>query len=329
MVPAADLVARFSADLDRLIDVDTRLGVAVSGGPDSVALLLLSAAARPGRIEAATVDHALRTESRAEAEMVAELCERLDIPHVILTLDWDERPRSAIQERAREARYAALGGWLRERRMSALASGHHLDDQAETLVMRLNRGSGVRGLAGMRAAAPLPGDSRMRLLRPLLGWRRCELEDVCAAAGIDAVADPSNADERHERVRVRNALAEAEWLDRQALARSAANLATADEALDWAVAQEWQRRAHQTASEIRYSPSDAPSEIRRRLLDRVILSLASEGSGEPLRGREIDQLLETLESGRTATLRGVRCSGGAEWRFSAAAPRRPTRRSRS
>jgi tRNA(Ile)-lysidine synthase len=114
MVPEG-LVERFRSDLDSLIPPDARLGLAVSGGPDSLALLLLAAAARPGKIEAATVDHGLRPESRAEAETVAWICERLRVPHAILTIDWPSLPKTALQEKAREARYAALGRWLRER----------------------------------------------------------------------------------------------------------------------------------------------------------------------------------------------------------------------
>src|SRR3982751_2652505 len=142
-----EIVQRFSADLDALVAPDARIGVAVSGGPDSLALLLLAAAARPGQIEAATVDHGLRQEARAEGEMVAALCERLAVPHQILTARWDETPKAAIQERARGERYRLLGCWAEERGLAALATAHHADDQAETLLMRLVRGSGVKGLA--------------------------------------------------------------------------------------------------------------------------------------------------------------------------------------
>ena len=92
----------------------------MSGGPDSLALLLLAAEARPGEVEAASVDHALRPESRAEADMVAKLCERLGVPHTILTAEWDEKPESAIQERARMMRYRLLGQWANERGIKAL-----------------------------------------------------------------------------------------------------------------------------------------------------------------------------------------------------------------
>src|SRR4051794_28920400 len=147
MLPEPALAERFARDLDALIAPDARIGIAVSGGPDSLALLLLAAATRPGRIEAATVDHALRRESRDEAAMVHDLCETLGVPHRTLTVEWQEKPESALQERARKQRYALLSAWASERGLDAIATAHHLDDQAETLVMRLARGSGVRGLA--------------------------------------------------------------------------------------------------------------------------------------------------------------------------------------
>src|SRR3954447_19163155 len=120
MVPDLALVERFRADLDALSAPGERIGVAVSGGPDSLALLLLAAAARTGNVEAATVDHALREESRAEAEMVGALCERLGVPHAILTAEWPEKPQSGIQQRARQARYRLLGRWAQEKGLGAL-----------------------------------------------------------------------------------------------------------------------------------------------------------------------------------------------------------------
>ncbi|HEY8434100.1 MAG TPA: tRNA lysidine(34) synthetase TilS [Sphingomicrobium sp.] len=318
----AETIERFRRDLDALVPPDTPIGVAVSGGPDSLALLLLAAQARPARVEAATIDHALRPESRAEAEMVAALCERLGVPHAILTANWEEKPSTAIQERARAIRYKLLGEWARNRRLGALATAHHLDDQAETLLMRLTRGAGVRGLAGMRRVAR-PGPQALAIVRPLLGWRHSELEDVCASAGVEAVADPSNEDEQFERVRIRKALASAEWLDAAALAASAAHLAQADAALHWATDLEWKHHVTAGGGSIVYRP-DGPREIRRRVIRRAILALATEGGGE-LRGREIDQVIGALRTGRRATLRGVLCVGGPEWRFS----RAPARRART
>ena len=318
---------RFRRDLDALIPPQSAIGLAVSGGPDSLALLLLAAEARPLQIEAATVDHVLRPESRAEAEKVAAVCENLGVPHTILTVKWAERPQTALQERARFMRYRLLGKWARERNLTSVVTAHHLDDQAETFLMRLSRGSGVKGLAGMRRVSR-PQGAAVAIVRPLLGWRHAELEAVCASAGIEPIDDPSNEDDQFERVRVRKALQKSNWLDAAAIARSAFNLAEADGALHWAATVEWQRAVNRIGDQISYSPTEAPREIRRRIIRRAILALGSEG-GEELRGREIDQVLAALRTGKRATLRGVLCIGGPEWRFTRAPARRRVQRAMS
>lgn len=308
--PSDDSLQRFRATFDAISAGP--VGLAVSGGPDSVALLLLAAAVRPG-VQVATVDHDLRPESRAEAEMVARLCADLEVPHQTLTIEWDEKPVTAIQERARTERYRLLANWAKKQGLSALATGHHLDDQAETVMMRLARGAGVRGLAAMRPKSSMAG---LPVLRPLLGWTRADLERLCADAGVTPIADPSNEDDRFERVRVRRALADADWLDPQKIARSAAHLSRADAALRWATDLEWERSVEATADAVTYRLSDAPLDIRRRIARRSVLRLAKEGSGADLRGRELDRLLAALMSGKKATLRGVMCVGGPkEWRF--------------
>lgn len=320
--PATELVDRFRRGLDPFAKPGTKLVLAVSGGPDSVAMLLLAAAARPGEIEVATVDHALRPEARAEAETVAALCEKLGVPHSILTAEWAEKPETGIQAKARQQRYRLLGQWAREKGIGMLLVGHHADDQAETFLMRLNRGAGVKGLAGMRRITVSPAGGRIAIVRPLLGWRRSELEKVCADAGVKPVSDPSNEDEQFERVRVREALNSADWLDPAAVARSAANIAQADAALHYATTQEWLRAVTNNGGAIVYTPGNAPAEIRRRVARRAVLQLASEGRGIDLRGRELDQLMAVLATGRKATLRGVLCTGGKQWRFAKAPARR-------
>jgi len=314
MAPDPPIAERFAEELDALIARGSRVGIAVSGGPDSLALLLLAAAARLGQIEAATVDHRLRHESAEEAEMVASVCRSLGVPHEILSAEWSATPRTAIQERAREERYRLLADWAVQRRLDGVATAHHLDDQAETFLMRLARGAGVRGLAGMRPISRVPG-SDIPLIRPLLGWRRSELEQVCSAAGLEPARDPSNGDEQFERIRVRRALRQMDLLEPQSLASSAANLAQAEAALEWATQQEWAHTVTNGGVEIVYRPTDAPSEIRRRIVSRALARLATEGRESQLRGRELDRLLVVLGSSGTATLRGVRCSGGSEWRF--------------
>jgi tRNA(Ile)-lysidine synthase len=232
-------------------------------------------------------------------------------------------PASAIQEKARAARYLAIAGWLLERGLGTVCTGHHRDDQAETFLMRLARGSGVRGLAAMRPSAPLPGAADLQLLRPLLGWSRTELVAICAAADLAPVSDPSNADGQFERVRVRQLLAGEQWLAGDALARSADALRSADEAIEWAVDCEWAEAVEEIGSALVYRPGSAPAEIRRRILVRIVASLATEGV-DVIRGREVTQILEKLESGGTATLRGVVARGGSTWRFEAAPPRSST-----
>jgi len=218
-------------------------------------------------------------------------------------------------------RYRLLGGWAEQRGLTAIATAHHLDDQAETLLMRLNRGAGARGLAGMRPIGPIPGGAKAAvLIRPLLHWRRSELVEICRRARVTPVEDPSNRDQQFERVRVRHELASAPWLDPEAMARSSANLASADEALDWAADLEWERQVSRSADGFSYVPA-APLEIRRRVLRRALAELATEGPENPLRGRELGQLLDALSSGGKATIRGVLCTGGKTWRFSPAPPR--------
>jgi len=318
MVPDAALVDRFRADLDTLSAPHERIGIAVSGGPDSLALLLLAAAARPGLVEAATVDHGLRAESSAEAEFVASVCEQLGVPHFTAKARWEEKPQTAIQQRARQERYRLLANWVADRRLAALVTAHHADDQAETVLMRLNRGSGIRGLAGMRSKAPIPGDTRP-LLRPLLGWRRSELAKICADAELKPITDPSNQDDQFERVRVRKALADSAWLDVASLANSASHLASADEALDWVVEGLALARVTDDAQALRIDVAGLPGELQRRLL---LHAFARFHAPEP-RGAELTRALDALSRGEMTTLAGMKLEGGATWRLSPAPPRRP------
>lgn len=309
-------MARFAADCEPLL-ASGRFGLAVSGGPDSLALLLLAHAAFPGRFDVATVDHGLRPESADEAAMVGQVCSERGIAHATLLVT----PASTgnLQAEAREVRYAALGDWAHARELAAIATAHHRDDQAETLLMRLNRGAGVRGLASMRPLAPMPGHPDIALVRPLLGWTRNELGALVIAAGLDTAADSSNTDPRFARVALRQVMKEAEWLDPAALARSAEACAQADAALDWVAQRETSEQVVFGAEHALYTPS-APQAVRLRVLERVIAVLGREGTP---RGSELARLLATLEVGGVATLGGVRADGSAlPWRFAPAAPRR-------
>lgn len=313
---AAEAIERFAAQLDSLEPDDGPIGVAVSGGPDSLALLLLASAARPGRIEAATVDHGLRPESAAEAAMVAGVCERLDVPHEILVADWPELPEANVQAAARAMRYRLLNEWAIDRGLGAVATAHHADDQAETLLMRLMRGAGVGGLGGVRARRDL--SEQVKLIRPLLEWRKSELEALVRTAGLQAVDDPSNRDPKHDRSRVRQWLQRFEGADPARLAASASALRDADEAIDWALAPLISSRVRREDDALIIEPFDLPREIRRRLL----LSAFAELGAAPPRGPDLMRAIEQLERGGIATLSGLKLEGGDQWRIAIAPPRR-------
>ena len=270
-----------------------RLGLAVSGGPDSLAMLLLAQAALPGRSEAATVDHGLRAESADEAALVASVCAALGVPHAVLSV---AVAQGNIQSEARSARYGALSAWLAQRGLAALATGHHVDDQAETLLARLNRASGVAGLAGVRPRGPVPGGDAP-LLRPVLGWRRSALAGVVAAAGIAAVDDPSNRDPRFDRARLRQALAQADWIDPAAVAQSAAHLADADAALEWAARREFAESVTRDGPGLTYRPR-APRAIALRVLAMIVREL---DQAEP-RGGALARLFDALARRETVSL---------------------------
>ncbi|PKB14720.1 tRNA(Ile)-lysidine synthase [Novosphingobium kunmingense] len=291
-----------------------RLGLAVSGGPDSLALLLLARAVRPDRIAAATVDHGLRAASTDEAAMVATLCADLGVAHQTLRVTVDP---GNVQAEARGARYGALADWAQREGLAAIATAHHADDQAETLLARLNRGSGVAGLAGVRARGVVP-DTRLPLLRPLLGWRRGELTSVVAAAGIAAVDDPSNSDDRFDRVRIRKALARADWIDVPALAASAANLADADAALDWMAGAEWDSCVSAVPMGLTYRPR-APRAVALRIIARIV----SELDGSPPRGSAVARVFDALVARQPASIGNLVARAMPDgWTFTTAPRRR-------
>ena len=312
-------VARFAADCTRLWQAGDlpgmKLGLAVSGGPDSLALLLLAHAARPGSIEAATVDHGLRAGSAGEAEAVARLCERLGVPHRTLAVTVAD---GNLQDEARKARYTALGTWAQERGIYALATAHHADDQAETVLMRLNRASGLAGLAGIRSVGhwPLTG---LILLRPLLGWRKAELAAIVERAGLAAAQDPSNTDPRFDRARVRAALSEADWLDPSAIARSAAHLEEAENALNWAVLREWDESVAEEDGADIWKAGSIPRAIRIRIVEMAIAMMG----GQDVRGGAVARIADDLVRGGRANVGGVLVEvAKGVWRFSAEPPRR-------
>ena len=207
--PSYDIADPLTADelaagLEAIGGFESRplLAVAVSGGPDSLALTLLAdhwARQRGGVACGVTVDHGLRPESVAEAATVAGWLDARGIPHAILA--WrGPKPASGIEEAARDARYRLLAEWCRAKGVLHLLTAHHREDQAETYLIRRRAGSGPDGLAAMSAVRELPG---CRLVRPLLGVPRARLAALLAAEGQLFLDDPSNANPAFERARLR------------------------------------------------------------------------------------------------------------------------------
>jgi tRNA(Ile)-lysidine synthase len=323
MPPSAELVERFRRDLEEAAHgVPERAALAVSGGPDSLALLFLAAAAIPGCVEAATVDHGLRLESAAEADRVEAACGQLGVPHRTLPVEVS-RSGKGVQAAARAARYTALAGWMEERKLSVLLTGHHLEDQAETLLMRLLRGSGVKGLSGMRPLAPLPGGAGQHVCRPLLGWHRAELARIVAGENVEPATDQSNIDVAYDRARLRARLAEAEWLEAAAIARSARLLGEAEEALSWSARRLVDERVQRSSTSVTLSPQNLPGELLRRL---VLMCLAHVDGDSAPRGEQVERLIGRLSRGEAATIGRVSASADGElWQFEAAPARRPVR----
>lgn len=285
-----------------------RIGVAVSGGGDSVALLHMASRALAETdctVLAATVDHGLRPEAADEAAQVADLAASLGIEHSVLTWQgWDGQGN--LQDQARRARYRLLTEWAQAQDIPVLLTGHTADDQAETVLMRLARSSGVSGLAGMPAARDLGG---VTLLRPLLGVSRKDLRCYLRSRDLVWAEDPSNDDPRFERIKARQALEVLAPLGitSEVLTDVARNMGQAREALE--------RYAHFTAQiALETDRGDVlidaelldglPEEIRRRLLIGAVCWVS--GEEYPPRRAATDEAIGAIAAGQGAVLSGCR-----------------------
>ncbi|MGE0407989.1 MAG: tRNA lysidine(34) synthetase TilS [Amphiplicatus sp.] len=251
-----------------------RFIVALSGGPDSVALMRLAAAMRADAL-AVTVDHGLRADSRREAEAAGAWAGAAGLGHIIL--GWDgEKPKAGRQAAARAARYRLLADFAAREGYEAVLTGHNADDQAETVFMRLARGAGPAGLAGMERASLIAAGAGapLRLLRPLLDMPRARLRATLTEMGQPFIDDPSNDDPAYERVRTRALLAaleEQKLLTRAALCRTARRMRAAADRLEAA-----DRQAFETAGGrfcapgwVRLSRADIPASLAARLIRAV------------------------------------------------------------
>jgi tRNA(Ile)-lysidine synthase len=278
----------------------SRLALAVSGGADSMALLHLIAQwrvegeAKPG-LTVLTVDHGLRAEARAEVAMVARIAESFCLAHAILTWTPGSGQSGGLQARAREARYDLMAAYCHAHNIPALVTAHHLDDQAETFLMRLKRGSGLDGLGAIPEESVWSG---VAVLRPMLDMPKARLAATLTESGLGWAEDPSNRDQRFERARMRantEALAKL-GLTPEALARSAQRLRRARAALDEA-AREFLSR-HGDMSDAGYCLIEhealisAPEEIALRALTRAVSAVS--GKEKPLQLAKLESLLASL-----------------------------------
>jgi len=304
---------RFIAAIAQLVpdfqNNDDKLGLAISGGPDSLALLLLAHDAFPGRIMAATVDHDLRPEARAEAEFVSAQCAKRGIEHQILMPTIPIR--GSIQTVARQARYSLLQNWMKQENIAWLATAHHADDQLETMLMRILRGSGVDGMSGIRAR-------RGNIIRPLLHFPKKLLANFVIEHGITAIDDPSNHDQSFDRVRVRKALSQLEGFDVTLASQSASAINHSRVAINWMVDGLGSRHIRSSETGCALDCADFPHEIVRRLLLKCLH--ICDPALSP-RGEQIERIITALQHGETITIGNILCKGGSKWTF-APAPKR-------
>jgi tRNA(Ile)-lysidine synthase len=282
------------------------LVLAVSGGPDSTALLVLAArwrkALRRGpKLVAVTVDHGLRPEAKLEAAAVARLARELGVSHH--TLRWRGRkPLTGLQAAARAARYRLLADAARSANARHVLTAHTLDDQAETVLIRLTSGSGIGGLAAMARVSVLPeGGDDIALVRPFLEIPKARLLTMLRKARVGYADDPSNSDPRFTRVRMRDAMQmlEAEGLSAARLAVLARRARRADAAVEHAVDDAMAVLTPKLQADTRILSGSwdefrrLPAEVALRLLGRAIDLVGDEG---PVELGKLEALLAALDA---------------------------------
>lgn len=312
-------LAHLSAALRRQGLAGAEVTVAFSGGPDSTALLLLlqrlPRAVRPV-LHALHVDHGLDPEASRRAELAAGLAASVGVPFGLLRVE--PNGRGGLEARARRARYEALGGAGR-----VVLTAHTLDDQAETVLLRLARGAGARGLSAMAERSVLRG---VTIVRPLLAVRRATLARLCAASALTPVQDATNLDAARARSSLRHTLLP--LLERLspgaaiAIARAASSLRSDDRALALRATRALGRLRREDALD-RAGLSRLPAAVRTR----VLAAWLREQGVAAVTARQLEQLGRVLVRGGTAPLPGRRgvAADGALVRFLPRGPARPER----
>lgn len=276
-----------------------------------MALLHLVKAASPVPVFAASVNHGLRPEAASECEDVARLCLQLDISHD--TLHWDGVHAGNLQSAARDARYKLLADWAKVRGISHIALGHTLDDQAETVLMRLGRGAGVDGLAGMSGSVRR---HNVQFLRPMLHLRRADLQAYLQANNIVWRDDPSNDDPKYDRIRIRKAMGVLTDLgiSPDALGQVAQNMSHAALALQAETRRLWRAEVTEHGGDLTVRPTlwkELGFEPARRLLLAMLRYVNR--AAYPPRREEQRHLLQVLRAQDTATLAGCQITKGARF----------------
>jgi tRNA(Ile)-lysidine synthase len=319
-------ISETPADHFAILETAKKILIAVSGGPDSLALMHLVVEWRAARarehlpapqLYVATVDHGLRPGSDGEAGQVAVWAGALGLPHQILV--WEgEKPRTRIQERARAARYGLLLAHAEVVQADMLLTAHHADDQAETILFRLLRGSGLTGLGGMAACIKRGG---LRHCRPLLGLTKTALIKVCEERGQPFLIDPANQNPIFARARLRGLAADfaRHGLDREALLRLGRRAARAEQALSERVQQF--RQALVAEREDGFFQADIagllkePDEIMLRILEYEIRQVMPDP--HPLRLERLESLVLSLRHALVAQKPFAATLGGAKLKLQA------------
>lgn len=312
---AGDLTARVARSLPCARPL--KLGVAVSGGSDSTALLYVLhdiACQQDIQLFVVSVDHGLRAQSAAEADQVHMQCRALNLPHNTLPWDgWDGQGNT--QNEARQARYALMADWAHERGLDTIALGHTRDDQAETVMMRLARGAGVDGLSAMQKERRWLG---ITWIRPVLDVGRETLRAYLRAQARTWIEDPSNQDDHYDRIKVRNALKTLNpiGLDVDTLAQVAENLSQARAALDHYTHIEARRLIEIRAGAVTLDWTAfnvLPLEISRRILVQSLCWVGNTGYAP--RRASVAALRTAVGGGHDRTLLGcqIRLHGESLW----------------
>lgn len=285
-------------------DNQKNIAVAVSGGGDSMALSHMVcewASTHDKHAHLLTVNHNLRDDARDEAEQVAKFVSQFpNSIHEILTWNYDVKPDTAVMEQARNARYALMADYCTNNNIHTLCVGHHGDDNLETFLFRLAKGSGLDGLTGMKQWSNYNDD--LQIYRPLLGLSHDNLIEYCLNNRIDWVEDPSNKDEKYARPRLRNALAD-EGFETHRFAKTCMRLSRAQEALDWMVDKAINECVDNQSIHFEKLKT-YPIDIQIRLLQKLIADIGDVTHSYPPKLERIEEIIVTLKPSKSATLHG-------------------------